>query len=126
VIAFPGAEAIKDEVAFFQAVKARINKFSGNAIKSDYEVETAIKQIVDGALSSDGVIDIFEAAGINSPSVSILSDEFLLEVKNMQQKNIAFELLKKLLNDEVSVRKTKNLAQGKKFSEMLEAVKSGG
>jgi type I restriction enzyme R subunit len=87
----PGAEAIKDEVAFFQAVKARINKFSGNAIKSDYEVETAIKQIVDGALSSDGVIDIFEAAGINSPSVSILSDEFLLEVKNMQQKNIAFE-----------------------------------
>jgi type I restriction enzyme R subunit len=118
----PGAEAIKDEVAFFQAVKARINKFSGNAIKSDYEVETAIKQIVDGALSSDGVIDIFEAAGINSPSVSILSDEFLLEVKNMQQKNIAFELLKKLLNDEVSVRKTKNLAQGKKFSEMLEAV----
>jgi type I site-specific restriction-modification system R (restriction) subunit len=64
----PGAEAIKDEVAFFQAVKARINKFSGNAIKSDYEVETAIKQIVDAALSSDGVIDIFEAAGINSPS----------------------------------------------------------
>ncbi len=118
----PGAEAIKDEVAFFQAVKARINKFSGNAIKSDYEVETAIKQIVDAALSSDGVIDIFEAAGINSPSVSILSDEFLLEVKNMQQKNIAFELLKKLLNDEVSVRKTKNLAQGKKFSEMLESV----
>ena len=118
----PDAEAIKDEVAFFQAVKSRINKFSGNGIKSDYEIETAIKQIVDDALSSDGVIDIFKAAGIESPSVSILSDEFLLEVKNMQQKNVAFELLKKLLSDEVKVRKTKNLVQGKKFSEMLESV----
>lgn len=118
----PAAEAIKDEVAFFQAVKARINKFSSNGVKSDYEVETAIKQIIDDALSSDGVIDIFQAAGIKAPSVSILSDEFLLEVKNMQQKNIAFELLKKLLSDEVKVRKTKNLAQGKKFSEMLESV----
>ncbi len=118
----PDVEAIKDEVAFFQAVKARINKFSNNGIKSDYEVETAIKQIVDDALSSDGVIDIFEAAGIETPSVSILSDEFLLEVKNMQQKNVAFELLKKLLSDEVRVRKTKNLVQGKKFSEMLERV----
>jgi len=118
----PDAEAIKDEVAFFQAVKARINKLTGSGIKSDFEVETAIKQIVDDALSSEGVIDIFEAAGIESPSVSILSDEFLLEVKNMQQKNVAFELLKKLLSDEVRVRKTKNIAQGKKFSEMLETV----
>ena len=118
----PDAEAIKDEVAFFQAVKARINKFTGSGVKSDYEVETAIKQIVDDALSSEGVIDIFEAAGIKSPSVSILSDEFLLEVKNMQQKNVAFELLKKLLRDEVSSRKTKNIAQGKKFSEMLGRV----
>ncbi|TDX86572.1 type I restriction endonuclease subunit R [Epilithonimonas xixisoli] len=116
------AEMIKDGVAFFQAVKSRINKFSNNGVKSDYEVETAIKQIVDKALSSDGVIDIFEAAGIKAPSVSILSDEFLLEVKNMQQKNLAFELLKKLLSDEVKVRKTKNLAQAKKFSEMLESV----
>lgn len=118
----PDAEEIKDEVAFFQAVKSRINKFTGIGVKSDYEVETAIKQIVDDALSSEGVIDIFEAAGIESPSVSILSDEFLLEVKNMQQKNVAFELLKKLLSDEVRVRKTKNIAQGKKFSEMLESV----
>ena len=109
-------------VAFFQAVKARINKFTGSGVKSDYEVETAIKQIVDDALSSEGVIDVFEAAGIEAPSVGILSDEFLLEVKNMQQKNVAFELLKKLLSDEVSVRKTKNIAQGKKFSEMLESV----
>ncbi len=118
----PEAEVLKDGVAFFQAVKARLNKFTGSGVKSDYEVETAIKQIVDDALSSDGVIDVFEAAGIETPSVSILSDEFLLEVKNMQQKNVAFELLKKLLSDEVSIRKTKNLAQGKKFSEMLESV----
>lgn len=123
-MSIPSADAdkIKDGVAFFQAVKSRINKFSSNGVKSDYEVETAIKQIVDEALSSDGVIDIFEAAGIKAPSVSILSDEFLLEVKNMQQKNLAFELLKKLLSDEVKVRKTKNLVQGKKFSEMLESV----
>jgi len=118
----PEAEVLKDGVAFFQAVKARLNKFTGSGVKSDYEVETAIKQIVDDALSSDGVIDVFEAAGVATPSVSILSDEFLLEVKNMQQKNVAFELLKKLLSDEVSMRKTKNLVQGKKFSEMLESV----
>lgn len=118
----PQADRIKDEVAFFQAVKSRINKFTGNSTKSDYEVETAIKQIVDDALSSEGVIDVFEAAGIKAPSVGILSDEFLLEVKNMQQKNVAFELLKKLLADEVRVRKTKNIAQGKRFSEMLASV----
>ncbi|WP_452223643.1 type I restriction endonuclease subunit R [Lacinutrix chionoecetis] len=118
----PQADNIKDEVAFFQAVKARLNKFTGSTTKSDYEVETAIKQIVDDALSSEGVIDVFEAAGIKTPSVGILSDEFLLEVKNMQQKNVAFELLKKLLADEVRVRKTKNIAQGKRFSEMLESV----
>lgn len=123
-MSIPSADAdrIKDGVAFFQAVKSRINKFNSNGVKSDYEVETAIKQIVDDALSSDGVIDIFEAAGIKAPSVGILSDEFLLEVKNMQQKNVAFELLKKLLSDEVKVRKSKNIAQGKKFSEMLESV----
>ncbi|MDN6292974.1 MAG: DUF3387 domain-containing protein, partial [Tetragenococcus halophilus] len=118
----PEANEIKDEVAFFQSVKNRINKFSGNNIKSDYEVETAIKQILDDKLASDGIVDVFEAAGIKSPSVSILSDDFLLEVKNMQQKNVAFELLKKLLSDEVRIRKTKNIAQGKRFSELLESV----
>lgn len=116
------AEAIKDDVAFFQAVKARISKFSTSGVKSDYEVDTAIKQIVDEALASDGVIDVFKAAGIEAPSVGILSDEFLLEVKNMKQKNVAFELLKKLLSDDVRVRKTKNIAQAKKFSEMIESV----
>ena len=116
------AEAIKDYVAFFQAVKSRINKFTPSGAKTDMEVQTAIKQIVDDALSSDWVVDIFEAAWVSTPSLSILSDEFLLEVKNMEQKNLAFELLKKLLNDEVRVRKTKNIVQWKKFSEMLSDV----
>ena len=116
------ADVIKDDVAFFQAVKARINKFNPSGVKSNYEVDTAIKQIVDEALSSDGVIDVFEAAGIKTPDIGILSDEFLLEVQNMQQKNVAFELLKKLLSDEVQIRKTKNISQAKRFSEMIESV----
>jgi type I restriction enzyme R subunit len=116
------SEEIRDEVAFFQAVKARINKFTPSGQKSDKEVETAVKQIVDEALASDGVVDIFETAGIKTPNLDILSEEFLLEVKNMEQKNLAFELLKKLLNEEVKNRKRKNVVQGKKFSEMLENI----
>ena len=116
------ADSIKDEVAFFQAVKSRINKFNPSGVKSSFEVDTAIKQIVDESLSSDGVIDVFEAAGIKAPDISILSDEFLLEVQNMEQKNIAFELLKKLLSDDVRIRKRKNISQAKKFSEMIETV----
>jgi len=116
------SEQIRDEVAFFQAIKARINKFTPSGGKSDKQVETAVRQIVDKALASDGVVNIFEAAGIKTPILDILSEEFLLEVKNMEQKNLAFELLRKLLNDEVKIRKRKNMTQGKKFSEMLENV----
>ena len=116
------AREMRDAIAFFQAVKARISKFTPSGGRTDLQVETAVKQILDEALSSGGVIDIFEAAGIKAPSLDILSEDFLLEVKNMTQKNIAFELLKKLLNDEVKIRKRKNTAQGKKFSEMLESV----
>lgn len=116
------AEQIRDEVALFQAIKARINKFTPSGGASDSQVETAVRQIVEEALASDGVLDVFEAAGIQTPTLDILSEEFLLEVKNMEQKNIAFELLRKLINDEVKVRKTKSIAQGKKFSEMLERV----
>jgi len=124
VMSVPSDEsvAIRDEVAFFQAIKARISKFAPSGATSDIEVETAIKQIVDDALSTDGVVDIFEEVGIKTPSLAILSDEFLLEVKNMEHKNLAFELLKKLLNEEINIRKKKSLVQGKKFSEMLESV----
>lgn len=121
VMAVPSdaALSIKDHIAFFQAIKARISKFTSTGGKSDAEINTAIKQIVDEALSSEWVVDIFEAAGIKAPSLEILSEEFLLEVKNMEHKNLAFELLKKLLTEEVKVRKRKNMSQGKKFSEML-------
>jgi len=115
------AMKIKDEVGFFQAVKARLAKFepTGGG-KSDDEIETAIRQIVDRAVVAEGVIDIFDAAGIKKPDISILSDDFLKEVRGMQRKNIALELLRKLLNDELRVRLKKNIVQSRKLSEMLE------
>ncbi|MBM4175022.1 MAG: DUF3387 domain-containing protein [Ignavibacteria bacterium] len=84
--------------------------------------ETAIKQIVDQAITSDKVIDIFEAAGIEKPELSILSDEFLLEVQGMNHKNLAIELLKKILNDEIKSRLRTNLVKSKAFLEMLESA----
>ena len=117
----PRALAIKDEVGFFQAVKARLQKFEGNGGdgKSDEEVDTAIKQIMDEAISSEGIIDIYDAAGIKKPDISILSDEFLDEIRERKHKNLVVELLKKLLNDEIRKRTRKNMMQSKKFSEML-------
>ncbi len=111
------------EVAFFQAMKARLVKFEGTGPgRTDVQIETAIKQIVDEALSSDKVIDIFEAAGVSKPDISILSDEFLQEVKGMQHKNLALELLKKILNDEIKARAKTNLVKSKKLLEMLEGA----
>jgi type I restriction enzyme R subunit len=114
------------EIAFFQAVKSRLVKFEGTGGgKSDFEIETAIKQIVDEALSSDKVVDIFDAAGIQKPDISglsILSDEFLLEVKGMQHKNLALELLKKILNDEIKNLSKRNLTKGKALLVMLESA----
>ncbi len=122
-IPHPRAMEIKDDIAFFQAVKARLVKFEGTGTgKSDIEIETAIKQIVDEALSSDKVMDIFEAAGMAKPDISILSDEFLLEVKGMKHQNLALELLKKLLNDEIKTRSKTNLVRSKKLLEMLEGA----
>ena len=117
------AIAIMDDVAFFQAVKARLVKFEGTGTgRSDVQLETTIKQIVDEALSSDKVIDIFQAAGIENPEISVLSDEFLLEVKGMKHQNLALELLKKLLNDEIKIRSKTNLVKSKKLLEMLEGA----
>lgn len=115
------------EVAFFQAVKARLAKFDAptGGGRTDLEIETAIKQIVDEALSSDKVIDIFDAAGIDKPEISgleILSDEFLMEVEGMQHKNLAIELLKKILNNELKVRAKTNLVKSKKLLELLESA----
>ena len=122
-IAIPHEQAIdaKDEVAFFQAVKARLAKFDTTGSgKTDEEIETAIRQVIDKALVSDKVVDIFDAAGIKKPDISILSDEFLLEIKNMEHRNIALETLKKLLNDEVKARIKTNLVQSRTLMEMLE------
>lgn len=117
------AMAVKEEVAFFQAVKARLAKFEGGGEgggKSDVELESAIRQIIDKAVVSDGVIDVFDSAGIKKPDISILSDEFMEEVRGMEQKNLSIELLKKLLNDEIKARTKRNALQSKKLSEMLE------
>ncbi len=122
-IAIPHDQAIdvKDEVAFFQAVKARLVKFDATGEgKTDEEIETAIRQVIDEALVSEKVIDIFDAAGIKKPDISILSEEFLLEVKNMEHKKVALEVLKKLLNDEIKYRAKKNLIQSRSLMEMLE------
>lgn len=116
----PEAMNIKDDVAFFQAVKARLVKFEVQGTgRSSEEIDTAIRQLVDQAVVVDGVIDIFDAAGISKPDLSILSEDFLNEVKNMKHRNLALELLKKILNDEIKGRSKKNLLKGRKFSEML-------
>ena len=122
-IAIPHEQAmdVKEEVAFFQAVKSRLTKFDTTGTgKTDEEIETAIKQVIDKALVTDKVIDLFDAAGIKKPDISILSEEFLLEVKNMEHKNIALEVLRKLLNDEIKSRTRVNLIQGQSLMEMLE------
>ncbi|MEJ2637404.1 MAG: type I restriction endonuclease subunit R, partial [Calditrichia bacterium] len=122
-IAIPHEQAmdVKEEVSFFQAVKARLVKFDGSGTgKTDEEIETTIRQVIDKALVTEKVIDIFDAAGIRKPDISILSEDFLLEVKNMEHKNVALEVLRKLLNDEIKSRTRKNLVQGKSLMEMLE------
>jgi len=122
----PYTVEIRDEVGLFQAIKARIVKVTqATGTKTDEELETAIKQILSDAIVSDEVVDIFDAAGLKKPDISILSDEFLAEVKGMEHKNLALELLKKLLNDEIKTRQKTNLVESKKFSAMLEqAVKN--
>ncbi|MDD4531919.1 MAG: type I restriction endonuclease subunit R [Bacilli bacterium] len=122
-IAIPHDQAMdaKEEVAFFQAVKARLAKFDSTVGgRLNEELETTIRQVIDKALVSEQVIDIFDAAGLKKPDISILSEEFLLELKGMEHKNIALEVLKKLLNDEIKNRAKKNLVKGKSFMEMLE------
>lgn len=123
-IAIPHEQAmdVKDEVAFFQAVKARLAKFdSTDSGKTDEEIETTIRQVIDQALVSEQVIDVFDAAGIKKPDISILSEEFLLELKGMEHKNVALEVLKKLLNEEIKARSKKNLVKSRSLKEMLES-----
>jgi len=122
-IAVPHDEAmeVKEEISFFQAVKARLVKFtSADSGRTDAELETTIKQVIDQALVTDKVVDIFDASGIKKPDISILSDEFLQEVQGMKHKNIALEVLKKLLNDDIKSRSKTNLIQSETLTKMLE------
>ncbi len=114
--------AIRDDVAFFQAVRTALVKFDSDGEKADrtWDMEHAIRQIVSGAIVSDQIIDIFSAAGLKKPDISILSEEFLAEVRGLPQKNVAVELLRKLLNDEIRTRQKKRLVQSRSFERMLE------
>jgi type I restriction enzyme R subunit len=114
------ALAILDDVGFFQAVRAALSKSTGEKQKSPEQLDAAIRQIISRAVASDKVIDIFEAAGLKRPDISILSDEFLAEVRNMPLKNLAVETLRKLLNNEIKLRQKKFLIQSRSFAEMLE------
>jgi type I restriction enzyme R subunit len=118
-------DALKDNIALFQAIRARLVKFNEehrveSGGKTNAEIDLAIKQIVSEALVSEDVVDIFDAAGIKKPNIGILDEAFLNEIKGMEQKNLAVELLKKLLRDELKQRAKFNLIQSKQFSEKLE------
>jgi type I restriction enzyme R subunit len=109
-----------DEVAFVRAVRAGILKRTGEGRRSPEDLDAAIRQIVSRAVVSDEVVDVFAAAGLNKPEISILSDEFLEEVRDLPYRNLAAELLQRLLNDEVKRQEKKNLVQARSFAAMLE------
>jgi type I restriction enzyme R subunit len=121
-LAVPHAEAlaIRDEVGFYQAVRAVLAKGTPGERRTDEELEHAIRQIVSKAIVSDEVVDIFAAAGLQKPDISILSDEFLAEVRGMPQRNLAVELLQKLLKGEIRTRRRHNVVQARSFAELLE------
>ncbi|MDZ7317152.1 MAG: type I restriction endonuclease subunit R [candidate division KSB1 bacterium] len=121
-LAVPHEEAlrIRDDVAFFQAVQAGLSKRAPGEARPEDELDHAIRQIISRAVAPEGVVDIFAAAGLKKPDISILSDEFLAEVRGMPHKNLAVELLQKLLKGEITTRRRKNLVQARSFAEMLE------
>ena len=121
-LAVPHHEAlrIRDDVAFFQAVRAALLKRTASDGKTDEELDHAIRQIVSRAVAPEGMVDIFAAAGLRKPDISILSEEFLAEVRDMPQRNLAVELLQKLLKGEVAARRRKNVVQARSFAELLE------
>src|SRR3989338_241827 len=121
-LAVPHSKAmkIKEDVGFFQAIKSAITKTTDARPETTEKFEVGIKQILSKAVISDRIIDIFEAAGIAKTELSILSDGFLAEVKEIPQKNLAFEALKKLLNDEIRIISKKNIVQGKSFLDLLD------
>ena len=121
-LSVPHAETlrIRDDVAFFQAVRAALSKQAATEARPEEELDFAVRQIISRAVVSEGVMDIFAAAGLDKPDISILSDDFLAEVRDMPHRNLAVELLQKLLKGELSARRRKNLVQARSFAEMLE------
>lgn len=121
-LAVPHEEAMKirDDVGFFQAVQSVLAKKTPAGAKLEADLDHAVRQIISNAVAPEGVLDVFAAAGIEKADISILSDEFLAEVKGMPQRNLAVELLQKLLKDEISTRRKRNMVQARSFAEMLE------
>jgi type I restriction enzyme R subunit len=116
----PEALGIRDDVAFFQAVQAVLSKRAPGDVRPEEDLDHAIRQIVSEAIAPEGVMDIFAAAGLEKPDISILSDDFLSEVREMPQRNLAVELLQKLLMGEVRLRRRKNVVKARSFADMLE------
>lgn len=121
-LSVPHDEAIRirDDVAFFQAVQAVLAKRAPGDARPEEDLDHAVRQIISRAVNPEGVVDIFAAAGLEKPDISILSDEFLAEVRGMPQRNVAVELLQKLLKGEIKTRGRKNVVQARSFAEMLE------
>jgi type I restriction enzyme R subunit len=121
-LAVPHDEALKirDDVAFFQAVRVVLTKSATGDRRSPEELDHAIRQIVSRAVAPDQVIDIFAAAGLKKPDISILSDEFLGEIRGLPHRNLAVEMLQKLLDGEIKNRSRKNIVQGRSFAALLE------
>lgn len=121
-LSVPHEEAlrIRDNVAFFQSVQQSLAKRSPDSERPEEELDHAVRQIISRAVAPEGVVDIFAAAGLERPNISILSEEFLAEVREMKQRNLAVELLQKLLKNELSTRRRKNVVQARSFAEMLE------
>jgi type I restriction enzyme, R subunit len=120
------ATDVRDDVSFFQALQAALNKQSSNNRKTPEQIDAAIRQLVSKAITTEGqVIDVFTVAGLPTPDISILSDQFLAEVRGLKYKNVAAELLEKLLRDELRVRSRRNLVQAQVFSEKLKQTLNG-
>jgi len=121
-LAVPDDEAlrVRDDVAFFQGVRAALAKRAAGDVRPEEELDHAVRQIISRAVAPEGVVDIFAAAGLAKPDISVLSEEFLAEVQGMPQRNLAVELLRKLLQGELAVRRRKNVVQARSFAEMLE------
>ena len=115
----PAAMSIRDDVAFFQGVSAALSKPSPGEARLEEDLDHAVRQIISRAVTPQGVLDIFAAAGLDKPDISVLSEEFLAEVRGLPQRNLAVEALRRLLQGEVNRRRVRNVVQARSFSEML-------